>query len=235
MDHSRSNSASATIYIYDQIGQDFWGEGIGASDFVSDLNDLGAVSEINLHINSPGGSIFDGVAIYNSLVNHSAKVNVKIDGLAASIASVIAMAGDHIEIAENGMMMIHDPWNMVMGGSEDMRKEADLLDQLKNSIVGTYARRTERDRGELGQMMTDETWMDGLESVAEGFADDVSAPIRAAAHFPLESMGFCKVPENAQPWEEAEDTIHAGSAPLVGRERLADLRKFARDVYERNG
>ena len=126
------------IWLYDQVGEGFFG-GMSAKTFNDELNKLGKVDTINLRINSPGGSVFDGVAIYNTLKRHPARLEVDVDGIAASIASVIAMAGDEIRMAANSMMMIHDPYGMSMGNSDEMRKTADLLDQIKGTIVVNYA------------------------------------------------------------------------------------------------
>jgi ATP-dependent protease ClpP protease subunit len=157
------------IWLYDQVGEGWFG-GMSAKTFVAELQKLGKVDVINLHINSPGGSVFDGVAIYNSLKSHPARIEVDVDALAASIASVIAMAGDEIRIAENAMMMIHDPTGVAVGGAEEMRKTADLLDQIKDVIVSTYVKRTKKEN-EIRAMMAEETWMTGGDAVDMGFAD----------------------------------------------------------------
>lgn len=130
---------SADVFIYDVVG-DSW-TGNDALTVVKDINALD-VENINLRINSPGGSVFDGMAIFNALLNHKATVSTHIDGVAASIASVIALAGDDIVMAENAMFMIHNPWTLTAGSSAELRKEADVLDQVKETILNTYASRT---------------------------------------------------------------------------------------------
>lgn len=174
---------SAEIFIYDIIGEDFWGEGVSAKQFADDVKGL-KVSTIDLRINSPGGSVFDGVAIYNLLMNHDATVNVFIDGMALSIASVIAMAGDTINMAENAMMMIHDPWSFVIGSATDMKKEADTLDKIKSSLVTSYGR-TGMETDELSNLMTEETWMTAAEAKEMGFADEVTERVAVANKFDL--------------------------------------------------
>lgn len=154
------------IFVYDEIG--FWG--ITANDFVRDLVSVSA-DTINLHINSPGGSVFDGVAIYNALVQHKARVVVHIDGWAASIASVIAMAGDEIRIAESASLMIHKPWSFVIGDADLMRAEAEVLDKLQSAIGDVYEARTDGDRAEIDAWVNAETWFKGQEAVDAGFAD----------------------------------------------------------------
>ncbi|MCK5219101.1 Clp protease ClpP, partial [bacterium] len=116
------------ILIYDQIGEDWFGDGVQAKKFAEELRDLGDIETIELRINSPGGSVWDGNAIYNTLRGHKATVNVTIDGLAASIASVIAMSGDTITMPENALMMIHNPATIAFGEAEEMRKAANMLD-----------------------------------------------------------------------------------------------------------
>lgn len=177
----------AEILIYDVIGEDFWsGGGVTAKGFAETLKALGKVQTINLKINSPGGDVFDGVAIYNNLVQHPAKVNVFIDGLAASIASVIAMAGDNITIAENGMMMIHNPWTFAMGDANDLRQSADVLDKIKATMLTTYSKRAGVTEAEASAIMDAETWYTGQEAVDAGFADDVQAvKSKASALFDL--------------------------------------------------
>lgn len=164
----------AEILLYGDVGG-FWDGGITAERFASSLGALGAVAEINLRINSSGGDIFEGFAIYNLLNRHSAKIVVDIDGVAASIASVIAMAGDEIRMAENAMLMIHDPWTVVAGSAVELRSQADVLDKLKASVVGVYAARTDKGAEELSALMSAETWYTAAEAEEAGFADSVTA------------------------------------------------------------
>ena len=169
---------TAEISIYDEIG--FWG--VSASSFAQDLKDCGNnLKQINLHIHSPGGDVFDGIAIYNLLKNHPANVTVYIDGLAASMASVIAMAGNEVIMPENAMMMIHKPWGIQGGDAEDMRKYADLLDKVENTLIPAYANKTGKTPEELAEMLSAETWLNGKECVEQGFADKLAEPLVAMA------------------------------------------------------
>ena len=169
---------TAEISIYDEIG--YWG--ITAKSFSKDLKALGGnLKQINLHIHSPGGDVFDGIAIYNLLKNHPANVTVYIDGLAASMASVIAMAGDVVIMPENAMMMIHKPWGIQGGDADDMRKYADLLDKVENTLIPAYASKTGKTPEELAEMLTAETWLNGKECVEQGFADKLAEPLVAMA------------------------------------------------------
>lgn len=156
----------AEIFIYDEIGM--WGT--SAQNFAIDLALIKA-NTINVRINSPGGSVFDGYAIYSLLANHPAKVIVYVDGWAASIASVIMCAGDEINIAESAYVMIHKPWSFAMGTADDMRAEADILDGLQETIQQIYVDRTGGDAKAIAKQVEAETWFKGQEAVDAGFAD----------------------------------------------------------------
>ncbi len=189
------------IMIYDQIGLDWWGDGVSARDFRDEFNKLDA-DEINLHINSPGGMIYEGLAIYTTIVSHKATVNGFVDGMAASIASVILMATDKIIMPESSDLMIHDPWSIVIGGADDMRAEAKELDRLKDQIVKIYSDRSNIDSGELNKLMKKETWISGQEALDMGFADEVIENKKAAAcAFDLDI--FESVPEHHKKFSES--------------------------------
>lgn len=168
---------AAEIYVYDEIG---W-FGTTAQDFINQLQDLDAAT-INLHLNSPGGSVFDGFAIYSALRQHDATVNVTIDSLAASIASVIAMAGDTVAITPVGQMMIHDGIGLAVGNAEEHRELADLLDKLSDTIAGVYAERTgslaARAKDRWRRAMKAETWYNADEALAAGLVDRIDRPTR---------------------------------------------------------
>lgn len=173
---------SLALSIYDEIG----GWGITGSDFKRALDGYENVSEINLSLHSPGGSVFDGLAIYNQLKNHPATVNVMVDGLAASIASVIAMAGDSITIPENAFFMIHKPFMSTQGNADAFRDSADLLDKVETTLLAAYRDKTGLPYNELSEMLAAETWLTGIEAVAMGFADQIAEPISVAASFTSE-------------------------------------------------
>ncbi|EJZ4079371.1 Clp protease ClpP [Escherichia coli] len=183
----------ADIYIYDEIG--FWG--VTAKQFISDLNALGDITHINLHINSPGGEVFEGIAIFNALRNHGAGITVYVDGVAASMASLIAMAGDTVIMPENAFMMIHKPWGISGGDAEKMRTYADRLDKLESVMVPVYAQKTGKTTDEIAVMLADETWMSGAECLAHGFADQVTPAVRAMACIQSKrTEEFKKMPES---------------------------------------
>lgn len=163
-----TDKSTATIHIYDEIGY----FGITAKDFVAELSAV-KTDRIELHLNSPGGDVFDGIAIYNSLKQHSANVHVIVDSLAASIASVIAMSGDTVTIARNGTFMAHDGFAMTIGNAADMRTMADLLDKTSDNIASIYADRTGKSTEHWREIMRAETWFNADESVAAGLADEV--------------------------------------------------------------
>ena len=167
---NRTSDQTAEVFLYGDIGG--WLDGIGAEDFARELASIDA-ENIDVRLNSGGGSVFEGQAIYNALYRHNAKVNIHIDGLAASIASVIAMAGDTINITEGSHIMIHKPWSMAIGDAESMRKEAEVLDSLESGIVDIYAARTNKSREQLESWIAAETWFKGQDAVDAGFADAV--------------------------------------------------------------
>jgi ATP-dependent Clp protease protease subunit len=177
----RAQAKGAEIVIYDEIGA----FGIPAKAFLDELKALGPVAELTVRINSPGGSVFDGVAIYNALKRHEARVTVWIDGIAASIASMIAMAGDQVVMPENAMLMLHDPSALVIGTAADMRAMAEALDKMKAGMVAAYRDKSGREDAEIQALMAAETWLSAQEAVDLGLADRVEQPVRMAAHFDL--------------------------------------------------
>lgn len=166
----------AALYIYDEIG--YWGD--TAKSLTDALKDVDS-DAIDVHVNSPGGDIFDGLAIYQALKSHRASITVKIDGLAASIASVIAMAGDRIVMAPKASMMIHDGWTMSVGNAEDLRKTADLLDKQSQIIASVYADRNALGYGEdhYRALMRVETWFSADEALEAGLVDEVEGREKA--------------------------------------------------------
>lgn len=161
---------SADIFLYDEIGS--WGT--SANDFVKELRDVKA-SAIDVHINSPGGECYDGLAIFNALRGHKANVTVYIDGLAASAASFVAMAGDRIVAERNATVMIHNAHAVGVGDAEDMRKMADMLDRMSETIAGIYAERAGGTVAQWRARMKTETWFSADEAVAAGLVDEVAA------------------------------------------------------------
>lgn len=162
---------AATISVLDVIGQDFWGEGVTAKRIGAALRQIGE-RDVTVSINSPGGDYFEGLAIYNMLREHKGAVTVKVLGMAASAASVIAMAGDRIEIARAGFLMIHNCWVIAMGDRHQLRDVADWLEPFDAAAIDIYAARTGLKAGEIGKMLDRETWIGGAAAVDGGWADD---------------------------------------------------------------
>ena len=161
----------AEISIYDEIGAN----GVSAKGFLAELGALPDEVPIDLRLNSPGGSVFDAVAIHNALQRHAGAVTVWIDGIAASAASYIAMAGDEIVMPENAFLMIHDPAGLVMGTAADMREMAGTLDKIAGSMVRGYAARSGRSEAEIEALMAAETWFDASDALAAGLATRIAA------------------------------------------------------------
>ncbi len=164
-----------SITIYDPIGFDWWtGEGVTAKRISAALRSIGD-SDVTVKINSPGGDVFEGLAIYNLLREHKGKVTVQILGLAASAASFIAMAADEIQIARAGFLMIHNSWTMAAGDRNDIREVADFLEQIDGTLADIYAVRTGDPIEAMRKLMDVETWMGGAAAIDAGFADSLLA------------------------------------------------------------
>jgi ATP-dependent Clp protease protease subunit len=173
-----AKGSTGEVYLYDSISPFF---GITAKQFASDLKALGDVKTIDLRVNSDGGDVFDGRAIYTQLANHAARVVARVDGLAASIASLIIMAADEIRLADGAWIMIHNPSAFAIGDAAEMRRTADLLDSVGGTIIDTYAARTRQAPADIKKWMNNETWMSGQDAIDRGFADVLDEPVRVAA------------------------------------------------------
>lgn len=186
----------ADLYFYGEIDPYY---GIGAKVVAEALKEVGPV-DLDIYVNSPGGSVFEGIAIYNQLVRHAGKKTFHVDALAASIASVIIMAGE-VRVANNSQIMIHDPWGFCGGSAEDMRKYADLLDQSKSNIVSTYVGKTRASRANIESWMKAETWMTAEEAVKKGFADKLveSIPEEAKARSQVVDISMVSKFKNTPP------------------------------------
>lgn len=180
-DIRNKTDTSADIYLYDVIGYSLWEETTSAKDFKEELDAIGDVKTLNIYINSPGGSVFDGMAIYNQLKRHKAFKDVYVDGVAGSITSVIALAKDRLTIPKNGYFMIHEPEANTRGNATLFRKMADNLDVIEEGILNVYEEHSALTRDEIKQMMADETWMTGEQAFEYGFADVVGEEVQIAA------------------------------------------------------
>ena len=175
---SADGARVAEIRIYDEIG--FWGT--GAKDFVVQLEQA-AVDDAQLivAINSPGGDVFDGFAIYNALRRYAGRVTTRVDGVAASAASLVVMAGDTVVMPENAMLMIHNPWTVAIGTAADLRATADAMDKARDGILAAYRNKSGKSDAELTAMLDAETWLTAQEAHDAGFADEIEAPVKLAA------------------------------------------------------
>nr|WP_188942364.1 head maturation protease, ClpP-related [Virgibacillus kapii] len=213
------------IYIYGDIeSYKFIEEDTTATSFKEDLDSLGDVSSINLYINSPGGSVFEGLAIYNMLKRHKAHVNVQVDALAASISSVIAMAGDTIYMPKNSMLMIHNAWTIAVGNSADLRKMADDLDRISQSSMQSYLEKAgdKLSEDKLKEMLDAETWLSADEAKGLGLADVVLESNQMAASINNDLFANYKnVPKQLQ--KEEKQAI--SSQEMAERQRIAEEAK----------
>jgi ATP-dependent protease ClpP protease subunit len=168
-----TDGTTAKLYLYDVI--DSWGGdwGVSAKEFSGALAELGDVSQINLHVNSPGGECYEGIAILNALRRHPAKVTAVVDGIAASAASFIACGADEVVMGRNAEMMIHDAWGIALGPAADMRSMADQLDKISNNIASVYADAAGGTVETWREFMLAETWYSDAEAVAAGLADRI--------------------------------------------------------------
>ena len=212
----RAREGGAEVLIYDEIGA----YGVSAKGFLAELGALPDDAAIDLRLNSPGGSVFDAVAIHNALGRHAGTVTVWIDGIAASAASYIAMAGDAIVMPENAFLMIHDPSGLVMGTAADMREMAGTLDKIAAGMTRGYAARSGKTEDEIAALMAAETWFSAAEALEAGLATQLAEPVRIAASFDIARF------RNAPPeLVEAVETTDPESA-----ETATDIVEDANDV-----
>lgn len=193
---------AAKLYIYDEIG--YWGD--TAKALVDDLKGVTGDS-LEVHLNSPGGDIFDGLAIYQALKDHEASVTVHIDGLAASIASVIAMAGDKVVMSPKASMMIHDGWTMAVGNGEELRKTADLLDKQSSIIASVYADRSGVAADTWRSAMREETWYTAQEALDAGLVDEVEGLKKAEQGDPFDLAVFAHAGRDKAPAPVAKAAV----------------------------
>ena len=173
-------SGITDVYIFDEIGT----YGVTAQAFINDIKDL-KDTPINLRINSLGGDVFDGMAMYNVIKRREARTTVYIEGIAASIATIIALGADEVVMAENSLFMIHNAWGGTMGEAKDMRKTADTLDKISSELTDIYRKKTGLSNDVLAEMMDAETWLNADEAYELGFVDTISDSIKVAAKYDI--------------------------------------------------
>lgn len=187
------NEKTGELTLYGEISEySWWGDEITPKQFKEDLDALGDIETLNVYINSPGGDVFAGQAIHSMLKRHKAKVHVYIDGLAASIASVIAMAGDIIYMPRNAMMMIHNPWTFGFGNAMDFRRLADDLDKIRESLIAAYESRSALTKDEIIEKLDAETWLSADDCLEYGFCDEIEDEKQVAACLDKEVLGRYK-------------------------------------------
>lgn len=203
---SVENSAEdAHIYLYDSIGKGWFG-GIGSKDIIDALAGIDQKS-VHMHINSPGGDVFEGLAIANAMRDSDHRITVHVDALAASIASIIAIAGDYVRMADNAFMMIHDPFTFAAGNAGDLRKTADLLDKVKGTLANEYTKRTSLPRDQIDQMMSDETWFTAKEAKDNGLIDAIDHETKDAPVDAFDLTVFGKTPSALLAREAQEPNV----------------------------
>ena len=171
-------SETADIYIFDEIGM----YGVTAQDFIGEIKEL-KNTPINLRINSLGGDVFNGMAIYNVIKKREAKTTVYIEGIAASIATIIALGADEVVMSENSLFMIHNAWGGTMGDAKDMRKSAETLEKISTELTEIYMKKTGLSYDVVSNMMDEETWLNSEEAYELGFVDTISDAIKIAAKY----------------------------------------------------
>jgi len=200
------------LWIYDVIGEDFFGEGVTPKAVRDQMKSMDRAEPLLVRINSPGGSVFDGVAIKTLLDEWQAGVQVQVDGIAASAASYIAMAGTTISMASGSMLMIHNPWSVVVGNASDMRKEADLLDKVGDQLAAAYATKSGAAMDTIKAALDAETWYTADEAVAAGLADAVLLSPAKGFTIPA-TMGYRNIPKQRQ--EHPRDRVGAMKRKLT--------------------
>jgi len=240
----KNEAGTPELYLYDEIGP--WWDAISAQSVLDTLESIGDVPELVVRINSPGGEVFDGVAIYQALARHKAKIRVEIDALAASIASVIAMAGDEIVIAGNALIMVHRAWTMAWGNAEEIGRVVASLQAVDAAILDTYDARTGQAsaRADIQAWVAGETWMGAEEAVSRGFAtragelksDVVPAlvPEGRYQHVPKGLTTKADTHRYARPTWSSGNPVHTGQAERACRELPAIAAKLGA-IRERYG
>jgi ATP-dependent protease ClpP protease subunit len=229
--NSVADATVAELAIFGSIGASYWDDdAVSAAQFVKDLKALPAdVKTIRVRVNSPGGSVFDGIAIANALrdqVRNGRAVETTVEGLAASAASVVIMAGSTIKVADNALVMVHHPYTIEVGNAAAMRKMADTLDQIAETIIATYRWHSELSADEIRQLMDAETWMDADTAIAKGFATEKVEGLQAAASIDPRAMAKLAVPEQ---FKARVDALLEKPAPKPSPAATADVLRLCRE------
>jgi ATP-dependent protease ClpP protease subunit len=243
----KAQDDEASINILDAIGADWYGEGWTARKLAAILRNIGD-RDVQVNINSPGGDFFEGIAMYSLLRDHKAKVTVRVLGLAASAASVVAMAADDLQVSEAGFIMIHNAWAVAVGNRHDFREAADLLEPFDEAMVGLYASRTGKSKATVQNWMDKETWFSADRAIAEGMADRtmpepekkedtdtkaLSSVRRVEAALIRQGMPRAERRSLIADMKRGTPAAASFSEPVAGAKELADALQFAIDTLNR--
>lgn len=213
----KNEAGDGELTLYGEISDvSWWGDEITPQQFKKDLDDLGDVSNLNIYINSPGGDVFAGQTIYSILKRSKARKTVYIDGLAASIASIVAMAGDEVVMPKNAMMMIHNAWTITSGNKDDLRNMADTLEKIDGVLAGIYVEKSGRELEEVQDKMNAETWMTADEAFEFGLVDRVNEEIKVAASLDKKFLNqYHNIPEDMPIHEDLEIFVDGEVAEIL--------------------
>ena len=212
---------STEVVIYDEIGQ--WG--IDSKSFIEEIKEI-STENILLRINSPGGSVIDGLAIHDAIKRMPQKVTAQIEGLAASIATIIALGADEISMSQNSLFMIHNVWGGETGGAKDMRKAADLMEKMGDRLVNIYVSKTGKDEAEVRNWMDEETWFTADEALEAGFIDYVEEPIALAAKFDIKKLNYKNTSIVA-------DMFKSNKKSFKMENQIEELKNFISDLFNK--
>lgn len=215
-----------TILVFDEIG---WG-GITAQMISREL-EFANGEDVEIRVNSPGGDVFEGITIYNMLRNYSGNVRVVVDGLAASIASIIALGGDEIIMNEGSFFMIHNPWSGAMGEANDFRKQADVLDSIRDQLLGIYQKATGMSEEEIVSMMDEETWLTAEQAIEMGFATTQETFTKVAASLKTKYL-FNNIPMELINMDNKQEVIHNEVAEAELDEVLVEEAELEEQEFE---
>ncbi|MCE4960583.1 head maturation protease, ClpP-related [Staphylococcus chromogenes] len=232
---AKINDSVGEIDIYGEIIDESWRMSdaeTSAPSFKDALKELKDVKQITVNINSGGGDVFSGVAIHNMLKSHKAHVTVKIDGLAASIASVIAMAGDKVIIPRNAMLMIHNAWTFAVGNANDLRKQAEDLEKVNSVVINSYLdKNPDIDEDKLRSLMDEETWLTAQEAKDLGLVDEIAEPNKAAANITKNQIErYDNVPQKFKNEEPTVETPKETKQEVTADDVMSALDEIKSDV-----
>ena len=216
-----AKSQMTEVMIYDEIGN----FGVDAKSFINEIKQIPNDTSVLLRINSPGGSVIDGLAIYDAISRMPQKVTARIEGIAASMASVIALAADEVIMSENSLYMIHNVWGGEVGDSDDLRKAADLMDKMGERLINIYVSKTGQSEEQIRSWMDEETWFNSSEAQEAGFINLVEEPIKMAAMFDIKKYDY----KNTSLVEKLFNNLKKGKM----EKEFENLKTFISDIFNK--